>query len=130
MEYLFQAVPIDDSKTTYRSIDSIEKLTTTPIRDCETLDDLFVRAVRLFADTDCVGTRELLSEEDEKQANGKVFKKVIILLLYLKKSSMTTIGNKSSQVRWNFNCYTILGQAKKKWFVPGNPTDPNFWCRP
>ena len=34
------------------------------------------RAVRLNGPRDCLGTREQLSEEDELQPNGKVFKKV------------------------------------------------------
>ena len=44
--------------------------------ECATLDDLFVRAVGLYGPLDCLGTREVLSEEDEIQRTGKVFKKV------------------------------------------------------
>ena len=33
---------------------------------------------------DCLGTRELISEEDEKQPSGKVFKKVrLIYIIYI-----------------------------------------------
>ncbi len=49
-------------------------------RSCRSMTDkhwtLFLRAVRLYGPLDCLGTREQLSEEDELQPNGKVFKKV------------------------------------------------------
>ncbi|ESP04960.1 hypothetical protein LOTGIDRAFT_205986 [Lottia gigantea] len=54
------------------------ELTTTLFPECKTLDDLFLRAVQLYSDKQCLGTRQLISEEDEKQPNGKVFKKVIL----------------------------------------------------
>lgn len=41
-----------------------------------TLDKVFDYAVKHFSQRDCLGTREVLSEEDEVQPNGKVFKKV------------------------------------------------------
>ncbi|XP_052784060.1 long-chain-fatty-acid--CoA ligase 4-like isoform X1 [Mya arenaria] len=53
-------------------------LTTTPFPECSTLEDLLVRAVRIYGEKRCLGTRELLREEDEKQANGRVFKKVVM----------------------------------------------------
>ena len=39
------------------------------------------RAVRLYGDKDCLGSREQLSEEDEVQPNGKVFKKVSVWIM-------------------------------------------------
>lgn len=42
----------------------------------DTLDKVFEYAVVHFPERDCLGTREVLSEEDEMQPNGKVFKKV------------------------------------------------------
>ncbi len=42
----------------------------------DTLDKVFEYAVVHFPQRDCLGTREVLSEEDEMQPNGKVFKKV------------------------------------------------------
>lgn len=63
----------------YRAVDiALHELTTTPFPECQTLDDLFVRAVRIYGSKKCLGTRELLREEDEVQPNGKVFKKVIL----------------------------------------------------
>ena len=54
----------------------LQELTTTLFPECQTLDDLLIRAVRTYASKRCLGTRELLSEEDEMQPNGRVFKKV------------------------------------------------------
>ena len=39
------------------------------------MDAIFDYAVKKHKDKECLGTRELLSEEDEVQPNGKVFKK-------------------------------------------------------
>jgi len=41
-----------------------------------TIDQVFERAAKQFATRPCLGMREMLSEEDEKQPDGKVFKKV------------------------------------------------------
>ncbi|CAG5077020.1 Oidioi.mRNA.OKI2018_I69.PAR.g8612.t1.cds [Oikopleura dioica] len=43
----------------------------------QTMDAAFERACKLFKDQRALGTRELLSETDEKQPNGKVFKKAV-----------------------------------------------------
>ncbi|PIK55781.1 putative long-chain-fatty-acid--CoA ligase 4-like, partial [Apostichopus japonicus] len=44
----------------------------------KTLDAEFERACRAHHEADCLGTREILSEDEELQANGKKFKKVIM----------------------------------------------------
>ncbi|KAK7456556.1 hypothetical protein BaRGS_00039334 [Batillaria attramentaria] len=54
------------------------QLTTTLFPECATVDDLFLRAVELCSKDKCLGTRELLREEEEKQPNGRVFKKVVM----------------------------------------------------
>ena len=66
----------DNPGSAYRTVDNFNELTTTLFPECATLDDLFMRTVRLYGSLKCLGTRELLSEEDEVQPNGKVFKKV------------------------------------------------------
>ena len=43
-----------------------------------TMDAIFDYAVKKHKDKECLGTRELLSEEDEVQPNGKVFKKWVM----------------------------------------------------
>ena len=66
-----------DPTSAYRCVElGSNPLTTTPFPECKTLDDLMIRAVRIYGDKACLGTRELLREEDEMQPNGRVFKKV------------------------------------------------------
>lgn len=60
----------------YRAINSQEKLVALVQPGVDTLDKMFKFAARRFPNRDCLGTREVLSEEDELQPNGKVFKKV------------------------------------------------------
>lgn len=60
----------------YRSINSQKQLVSELHGGLGTLDKVFEHAVRQFPQRDCLGTREVLSEEDEVQPNKKVFKKV------------------------------------------------------
>lgn len=46
--------------------------------DCETLATLFKNNVQRFGDRKCLGYREMFGEEDEKQADGKIFRKLIL----------------------------------------------------
>ncbi|KPP68446.1 acyl-CoA synthetase long-chain family member 3b-like [Scleropages formosus] len=62
----------------YRSVVSLKALTTGLHPGRDTLDGVFEHAAQHFPNRDCLGTRQLLSEEDEVQPNGKVFKKVIL----------------------------------------------------
>ncbi len=60
----------------YRAINNQDKLVAWLHPGVDTLDKMFEYAVGKFSQRDCLGTREVLSEEDELQPNGKVFKKV------------------------------------------------------
>ncbi|XP_028986817.1 long-chain-fatty-acid--CoA ligase 3b isoform X2 [Betta splendens] len=62
----------------YRASNSQGKLVAWMLPGVDTLDKMFEHAARTFPKRDCLGTREVLSEEDEVQPNGKVFKKVIL----------------------------------------------------
>uniref|UniRef100_A0A7N6F649 long-chain-fatty-acid--CoA ligase n=1 Tax=Anabas testudineus TaxID=64144 RepID=A0A7N6F649_ANATE len=62
----------------YRASNSQDKLVAWMHPGVDTLDKMFEHAARMFPQRDCLGTREVLSEEDEVQPNGKVFKKVIL----------------------------------------------------
>ncbi|XP_044161409.1 long-chain-fatty-acid--CoA ligase 4 isoform X2 [Bufo gargarizans] len=62
----------------YRAISHFDSLATIDIPGADTLDKLFQHAVAKFGNKDCLGMREVLSEENEKQPNGKVFKKLIL----------------------------------------------------
>lgn len=47
----------------------------------DTLDKVFNYTVRKYGDSKvALGTREILSEEDEVQPNGKIFKKVLMTM--------------------------------------------------
>lgn len=60
----------------YRAINNEDKLVAWLHPGVDTLDKMFEYAAMRFPQRDCLGTREVLSEEDELQPNGKVFKKV------------------------------------------------------
>uniref|UniRef100_A0A1A8BPU7 long-chain-fatty-acid--CoA ligase n=1 Tax=Nothobranchius kadleci TaxID=1051664 RepID=A0A1A8BPU7_NOTKA len=62
----------------YRSVDHFDSLATEDFPGINTLDKLFKHAVQRFRDAHCLGTREILSEENDIQPNGKVFKKLIM----------------------------------------------------
>lgn len=60
----------------YRAIESVDALAALGFEGVDTLDKLFLHAVKRFSHAPCLGTREVLSEEEETQPNGKIFKKV------------------------------------------------------
>lgn len=60
----------------YRAVSSTKRLVTSMHLGVDTLDKVFEYAAQRFPYRDCLGTREVISEEDERQNNGKVFKKV------------------------------------------------------
>lgn len=76
-----KAKPVSDTAgSPYRAVSHQESLATIDFPGADTLDKLFSYAVAKFGKKDCLGTREILSEENEMQPNGKVFKKVIVLI--------------------------------------------------
>ncbi|XP_054453376.1 long-chain-fatty-acid--CoA ligase 4 [Anoplopoma fimbria] len=62
----------------YRSVDHFDSLAREDLPGKDTLDKLFEHAVQRFGQADCLGTRDVLSEENEIQPSGKVFKKLIL----------------------------------------------------
>lgn len=60
----------------YRAVSSVKKLETSLQPGLDTLDKMFEYTARRFPHRDCLGTREVISEEDEQQSDGKVYKKV------------------------------------------------------
>lgn len=60
----------------YRALGATKRLATSLQPGMDTLDKMFEHSVGKFSHRQCLGTRELISEEDEQQSNGKVFKKV------------------------------------------------------
>lgn len=63
----------------YRATESVDALVAQGFEGDDTLDKLFLHAVKRFSHAPCLGTREVLSEEEETQPNGKIFKKVNII---------------------------------------------------
>lgn len=72
-----KAKSVGDRSGPYRAVESLGGLST-QLHECDTLDDLFNNAVQLYSTRKCLGYREILREEDEKQPNGRVFKKVML----------------------------------------------------
>lgn len=74
-----KARPIDANNpgSPWRAVESFEKLTETVVPGCGTLDELFCYVANKYTVQPCLGTRDLLEEQDELQPNGKVFKKSI-----------------------------------------------------
>uniref|UniRef100_A0A673YGE0 long-chain-fatty-acid--CoA ligase n=1 Tax=Salmo trutta TaxID=8032 RepID=A0A673YGE0_SALTR len=62
----------------YRCVENFENLAREDFEGKDTLDKLFDHAVQRFGNADCLGTRELLNEENETQPSGKIFKKLIL----------------------------------------------------
>uniref|UniRef100_A0A672NMI0 long-chain-fatty-acid--CoA ligase n=1 Tax=Sinocyclocheilus grahami TaxID=75366 RepID=A0A672NMI0_SINGR len=62
----------------YRDVGALRALATCLQPGVSTLDRVFESSVCRNPHLDCLGTRELLSEEDETQEDGRVFKKVIL----------------------------------------------------
>lgn len=60
----------------YRCVDHFDCLALMDFPGKDTLDKLFDQAVQRFGRLRCLGTRTVLSEENETQPGGKVFKKV------------------------------------------------------
>uniref|UniRef100_A0A804HI36 long-chain-fatty-acid--CoA ligase n=1 Tax=Homo sapiens TaxID=9606 RepID=A0A804HI36_HUMAN len=74
-----KAKPTSDKPgSPYRSVTHFDSLAVIDIPGADTLDKLFDHAVSKFGKKDSLGTREILSEENEMQPNGKVFKKLIL----------------------------------------------------
>lgn len=98
----------------YRSVTSQEKLVACLYPGVDTLDKLFEYAATKFPQRDCLGTREVLSEEDELQPNGKVFKKVrdsdLLLLLSHTHACVSSFLSREiiSPSQWRF-CSVYVG---------------------
>ncbi|GCC28804.1 hypothetical protein chiPu_0007238, partial [Chiloscyllium punctatum] len=62
----------------YRCVESLDRLLASLYAGADTLDKIFQYATEAFRHRNCLGTREILSEEDEIQPNGRIFKKLIL----------------------------------------------------
>lgn len=48
----------------------------------DTLQKVFQYSVHKYTESYCLGTRDILAEEDEVQKNGRIFKKVCTFIYY------------------------------------------------
>lgn len=67
----------DEQSITYRSVDPPREMHITLEREnIDTLEKVMGWITKKHGEKKCVGTREILAEEDEVQSNGRIFKKV------------------------------------------------------
>lgn len=67
---------MDDTQITYRSIDIPKEHHIRMLQNnIDTLEKMFSYVVKIHTTKRCVGTRQILGEEDEMQSNGRMFKK-------------------------------------------------------
>lgn len=72
----------DDTSVVYRNIDPIGEMHATLVKEnIETLEAMLRWVAQIHRDKKCLGTRQILAEEDEIQPNGRVFKKVFKVAL-------------------------------------------------
>ncbi|XP_076682579.1 acyl-CoA synthetase long-chain isoform X2 [Andrena cerasifolii] len=65
-----------DNSITYRSVDPPRSMHITLEREkIDTLEKMLTWVAKIHKEKKCLGTREILAEEDEAQPNGRIFKK-------------------------------------------------------
>ncbi|XP_031629734.1 long-chain-fatty-acid--CoA ligase 4 isoform X1 [Contarinia nasturtii] len=73
-----KAKPIsaDDKQVTYRSVEPPREIHVKMVQaNIDTLEKMLTYVAKIHTTKKCLGTREILSEEDEIQPNGRLFKK-------------------------------------------------------
>ncbi|XP_050460499.1 fatty acid CoA ligase Acsl3 isoform X6 [Cataglyphis hispanica] len=66
----------DNYQVTYRSVDSPGPMHIMLEREkVDTLEKVLLWVIKMHGDKRCLGTRQILAEEDEPQPNGRIFKK-------------------------------------------------------
>ena len=75
--YAKPSCPEQNGISPYRDA-SIEQLQAVPEAGIDTLTKLMKRSIAKRSDSRCLGTREVLREEEEQQSSGKVFKKLVL----------------------------------------------------
>uniref|UniRef100_A0AC35U1F4 AMP-binding domain-containing protein n=1 Tax=Rhabditophanes sp. KR3021 TaxID=114890 RepID=A0AC35U1F4_9BILA len=65
----------NDPTSSYRHVDTLSELKTLVFDDCFTLNEVWERSNELYSDLRCMGTRDIISTENEMQADGRLFQK-------------------------------------------------------
>lgn len=69
----------DEKSITYRSLQGPQVVhTRILINKIDTMEKMFLYVAKVFKNKRCLGTRDILAEEDEVQPNGRVFKKYVM----------------------------------------------------
>ena len=71
-------IDCSDPSLPYRAIEVLNQLENQPEEDVQTLADIPDLCLQRFPDKETMGVRQILDVEDEKQPNGKVFKKFLL----------------------------------------------------
>ncbi|XP_053474375.1 long-chain-fatty-acid--CoA ligase 4b [Ictalurus furcatus] len=107
----------------YRAVQCLDGLVQQEFEGMDTLDKLFRYAVGKFTHSPCIGSREVLSLENETQPNGKVFQKLVLgqykwksykevdHLVNLLGSGLSALGQKSR------SCIAIFCETREEWMI-------------
>lgn len=70
-----------DPSSPYRALEVLDKLQDQPEEEVETLADIPPLCLLRYADKETMGIREITAVDEEKQPDGKAFKKVLLLFV-------------------------------------------------
>lgn len=74
----------DETSIVYRNIDPIGAMHATLVKEkIDTLESMLKWVAQIHGNKQCLGTRQILAEEDEVQPNGRVFKKVLVIFKFI-----------------------------------------------
>lgn len=67
----------DQNTITIRTLTSPQESHTSLVKnDIDTMEKVIRFTTKKYSDKKCLGTRQILAEEDEEQPDGRIFKKV------------------------------------------------------
>ncbi|XP_068601376.1 long-chain-fatty-acid--CoA ligase 3a isoform X2 [Brachionichthys hirsutus] len=107
----------------YRAVKATKRLVASLQPGVDTLDKMFERSARRFPERHCLGTREVISEEDEPQSNGKMFKKVVLgEYHWLSYEEVFTAASQlgrglASLGQWPKNNIAIFCETRAEWII-------------
>lgn len=87
---------LDDNTILIKTLSKPSTNHLTLVKDkIDTLQKVFQYSVNKYTESHCLGTRDILAEEDEVQKNGRIFKKVCTFIFFdvLMTTSLIDISN-------------------------------------
>ncbi|KAL1124303.1 hypothetical protein AAG570_002071 [Ranatra chinensis] len=74
-----KAISKDTHSITYRSVSGPAEIHSKMLAyGVDTLDKMLLYVLKMFSNKRCLGTRQIIAEEDERQPNGRIFKKYVM----------------------------------------------------